>query len=384
MAGPLNDLRVVELAGIGPAPFACMLLADLGATVIRIERLSGAGGTFKAEPRYQVTLRGRPALGVDLKSEAGRALVLQMVEQADLLVEGFRPGVTERLGLGPDACLARNPKLVYGRMTGWGQTGPLAQVAGHDINYIALTGALHAIGPKGGAPVPPLNLVGDFGGGSMYLLLGVLAAVMNARTTGRGQVVDAAMVDGAASLMATFFGRHAAGQWVDRRGDNALDGGTPWYTVYETADAKHVAVGAIEPAFFKALAEGIGLDPALAERRDDPATWPALRAEMARLFRTRTRDDWCARLEHTEACLSPVLTLAEAPQHAHNRERGVFVTPPATGVTQPGPAPRFSATPAGAVQPASGNTEDATQALLTQWGVDAARLAQLKADGVLR
>lgn len=381
--GPLKDLRVVELAGIGPAPFACMLLADLGAQVMRVERPGGAGGTFKAEPRFQVTLRGRPAVGVDLKSASGRELVLALVAQADVLVEGFRPGVTERLGLGPEDCLARNPRLVYGRMTGWGQDGPLAQVAGHDINYIALTGALHAIGPRDGPPVPPLNLIGDFGGGSMYLLLGLLAAVLEARSSGRGQVVDAAMVDGAASLMSTFYGRLAAGQWTDRRGANALDGGVPWYAVYETADGRHVAVGAIEPPFFKALAEGIGLDPVLAERRLDPETWPALREAMARVFRSRTRDEWCARLEHTEACVSPVLSLQEAPLHPHNRARGVFATPP-SGVVQPAAAPRFSATPAQAPVPASGSADEATQALTALWGVDAERLARLKAEGVVR
>ncbi len=383
MGGPLQDLRIVELAGIGPAPFACMLLADLGAQIIRVERLSGAGSTFKAEPKYQVTLRGRPAVGVDLKSAEGRSLVLDLVAQADVLIEGFRPGVTERLGLGPDACLARNPKLVYGRMTGWGQQGPLAQVAGHDINYIALTGALHAIGPQGGPPVPPLNLVGDFGGGSMYLVMGVLAAVLAARSGGRGQVVDAAMVDGAASLMATFYGRHAAGQWSEERGTNALDGGVPWYAVYETADGRHVAVGAIEPAFFQALAEGIGLDRALAEQRHDPATWPALREAMARIFRTRTRDDWCARLEHTDACLSPVLTLQEAPGHPHNRARRTFVTP-ATGVAQPAAAPRFSGMPSPEPVPATGSAEEGVHALQAQWGVPADRLARLRQGSVLR
>jgi alpha-methylacyl-CoA racemase len=347
--GALQGVRVIELASIGPGPFAAMLLADHGAEVLRIERPGPEG---RDDVRHDpVTTRGRARrLVLDLKSAAGREALLREIEDADILLEGFRPGVMERLGLGPADCHARNPRLVYGRMTGWGQQGPLAARAGHDINYIALAGVLHAIGPggpegpggaPGGKPVPPLNLIGDFGGGALYLAFGVLAALLRARASGRGQVVDAAMVDGALSLMAMTFGRIAAGHWRDgERAANSLDGGRPWYDTYATADGRHVAVGANEPQFYRLLCEGLGLTPQEAALRDDAAAWPALRACIAARFATRTRDQWAARFEGTDACVSPVLTLAEAEDHAHNRARGNVQR--IDGIAQPAVAPRIS------------------------------------------
>lgn len=349
--GALHGVRVVELASIGPGPFAAMLLADHGAEVLRIERPGPEGHD---EVRHDpVTTRARARrLVLDLKSAAGRDALLAEVERADILLEGFRPGVMERLGLGPTECHTRNPRLVYGRMTGWGQEGPLALRAGHDINYIALAGVLHAIGTggpspsaeagvSGGKPIPPLNLVGDFGGGALYLAFGVLAALVQARTTGRGQVVDAAMVDGALSLMAMIFGRIAAGHWHDGvRASNSLDGGRPWYDTYATADGRHVAVGANEPQFYRLLCEGLGLTAAEAAMRDDSGAWPRLRACIAARFATRTRDEWAARFEGTDACVSPVLTLAEAAHHPHNVARGNVVQ--AGGVWQPAAAPRIT------------------------------------------
>jgi len=338
----LQGVRVLELASIGPGPFAAMLLADHGAEVLRIERPGPEGHD---EVRHDpVTTRGRARrLVLDLKSAAGREALLAEVESADILLEGFRPGVMERLGLGPSPCHARNPRLVYGRMTGWGQSGPLALRAGHDINYIALAGVLHAIGtgaPAGGKPIPPLNLVGDFGGGALYLAFGVLAALLHARSTGRGQVVDAAMVDGSLSLMAMIFGRVAAGHWQDGvRASNSLDGGRPWYDTYATADGRHMAVGANELPFYRLFCEGLGLTPAEAAMRDDPAAWPALRERIATLFAARTRDEWSAHFEGTDACVSPVLTLAEAEAHPHNRARGNVLR--VQGVAQPGAAPRI-------------------------------------------
>lgn len=348
MAGPainagaaaLQGIRVIELAAIGPAPFAAMLLADHGAEVLRIER---PGPDGHDEVRHDpVTTRGRAArLTLDLKTAAGREALLAEVERADILLEGFRPGVMERLGLGPADCHARNPRLVYGRMTGWGQQGPLALRAGHDINYIALAGVLHAIGtggPDGGKPVPPLNLIGDFGGGALYLAFGVLAALLRARTTGQGQVVDAAMVDGALSLMAMIFGRIAAGHWRDgERAANSLDGGRPWYDTYATADGRHMVVGANEAQFYRLLCEGLGLTPQQAAMRDDPAAWPALRKLFAERFATRTRDEWATQFEGSDACVSPVLTLAEAAAHPHNRARGNVMV--RGGIAQPATAP---------------------------------------------
>jgi alpha-methylacyl-CoA racemase len=333
--GPLAGVRVVELAGIGPGPFCAMLLADLGADVLRVDRPAAS------RPGWPTVLaRGRRSVAVDLKHPDGAGVVLDLVAAADALVEGFRPGVAERLGIGPDACLARNPRLVYGRVTGWGQQGPWRLAAGHDIDYVALAGALHPIGQAGGPPVPPLNLLGDFGGGGMLLALGVVAALLEAGRSGTGQVVDAAMVDGAALLTTQFHELLAAGLWREERGANLLDGGAPFYGVYETADGRHLAVGALEPQFWAELLRRLGLDAGDLPAQLDRDGWPLLRARLAALFRTRTRDEWSELLAGTDACVTPVLGLAEAPAHPHNRARGTFVD--VGGVVQPAPAPRFS------------------------------------------
>lgn len=358
-SGPLKGLRVVEFAGLGPAPFACMLLSDMGADVVTVERMGGKPGD-----KMDITARGRTVVLADLKSADSREEVLRLVEQADVLVEGFRPGVMERLGLGPDEVGARNPKLVYGRMTGWGQQGPLAQAAGHDINYIALTGALHAIGPAGGAPVPPLNLVGDYGGGSLYLVVGILAALHEAQRSGRGQVVDAAITDGVHSLMSLFHTGAMRGSFTPRRGANALDGGAPWYGVYETSDGGHVSVGPIEPQFFAELCERLDVEPSLRDAQADRARWPALRAELARIFLTRSRDAWAALLEGSDACFAPVLALGEAPAHPHNVARGAFVA--VDGTLHPAPAPRFSRTPS-AIQGAASTRRWKVADALVRW-----------------
>lgn len=354
--GPLKGVRVVEFAGIGPAPFACMLLADLGADIIRVERESAPDPAPK-----DIHLRGRPTLKLDLKSDAARVRCLALCGKAEILIEGFRPGVMERLGLGPEAMLAANPALVYGRMTGWGQDGPLSQSAGHDLNYIALTGALDAIGTPE-RPVPPLNLVGDFGGGSLYLIMGVLAALTHARSTGEGQVVDAAIVDGASSLMGVFHWLSAEGLWSERRGETLLDGGAPFYDVYECSDGKFVSVAGLEPHFYAAMLEIMGLsdDPVLA-RRDDPAAWPAVKARLAEIFATKTRGEWTVLLEGSDACFAPVLGLSEVPEHPHMKARGNVVE--LDGQSQPAPAPRFSRTPGGIH-----DGGDASEAL-ARWGV---------------
>jgi alpha-methylacyl-CoA racemase len=340
--GPLVGLRGVELAGIGPGPHAAMVLADLGADVVRVDRPSGAlqlGDPDGPDP----TLRGRRRVAADLKDPTGRETVLRLVERADVLLEGYRPGVAERLGVGPADCHARNPRLVYGRITGWGQDGPMAGQAGHDINYVSLTGALHAIGRADDRPVLPLNLVADFGGGSMLLLVGVLAALWEARASGRGQVVDAAMVDGASLLMQMTWAFYAQGRWVDARGANLLDGGTPYYDTYACADGRHVAVGPLEPRFYARFLAGLGLDPAELPDRDDTTGWPTLRARFAAAFATRPRDEWVAVLDGTDACVTPVLALGEVAEHPHMKARGTLVAP--DGVPQAAPAPRFSRTP---------------------------------------
>ncbi len=337
-AGPLADLRVVEFAGIGPGPFACMLLSDMGADVVTIDR----PGARASDPR-NVTQRGRTVVQADLKDAACIEQVLQLLQAADVLVEGFRPGVMERLGLGPEAVARRNPRLVYGRMTGWGQHGPLAHAAGHDINYIALTGALHAIGTAE-RPVPPLNLLGDYGGGSLYLVMGVLAALHEARRSGLGQVVDAAITDGVVNLMAQFIGQSQRGAFVERRESNMPDGGWPWYGVYETADGPHVSVGPLEPQFFARLCELLQLGPEWQSAPSDRSRWPALREALAQLFKSRPAAHWRELLEGTDACFAPVLPLSEAARHPHNVARGAFVV--LDGVTHPAPAPRFSRTPA--------------------------------------
>ncbi len=378
--GPLAGYKVIEIAGIGPLPMCTMLLSDMGAEVLRIDRTRDPGLGIGRDPARDPLNRGRRSAAVDLKTPEGAGTVLRLARRADALIEGFRPGVAERLGIGPGDCLARNPKLVYGRMTGWGQDGPLAQAAGHDINYIALTGVLHAIGRAGGTPTPPLNLVGDFGGGALYLAFGVVCALLEARSSGRGQVVDAAMVDGAASLMTMVYGMHAMGLWRDARGANFLDSGAPFYDVYETSDGGYVAVGAIEPKFYAELLEMCGLEREELPGQMDTARWPQLRASLARVFKTKTRDQWCAILEGSDACFAPVLSLEEAPAHPHNRARGTFVT--RDGVIQPAPAPRFSRTKAEIQGPPRTRGAD-TDAALRDWGFDGDEIARLRDAGAI-
>ncbi|MES2339166.1 MAG: CaiB/BaiF CoA-transferase family protein [Pseudomonadota bacterium] len=380
MTGPLAGLRVVEMAGIGPAPFCAMLLADMGADVVRIDRLGASGLAAGFPPKFDMLNRNKRSLAVDLKHPLGRATVADMIAQADVVIEGFRPGVMEKLGLGPEVFAARNPRLVYGRMTGWGQTGPLAQAAGHDLNYIAITGALAAIGPKGGPPVVPLNLVGDFGGGSLYLAMGVLAAVIAARASGRGQVVDAAIVDGVASLLTLQHAMYAMGTTSLDRGSNLIDGGAPFYTVYETRDGRWISVGAIEPKFYHELVDRIGLSDAALPAQMDRANWPALRRALADRFAQKTRDEWCALLEGTDSCFAPVLDLDEAAGHPHNEARANHVT--VGGVVSPAAAPRFSAMPGDPPMPASppGAEDDA---ILSDWGVAAGTVAALRAGGAI-
>ena len=338
--GPLAGLRVVELASIGPGPLCAMLLADLGAEVLRIDRVEPSGLGVPVKTQFEVSGRGRRSVALDIKQPAGRDAALRLIDRADVLIEGWRPGVAERLGLGPEACLARNPGLVFGRMTGFGQTGPLAQAAGHDLNYIALTGALHAMGGAD-KPVPPLNLVGDYGGGALYLAFGLLAAIFERQTSGQGQVVDAAMVDGASSLMTIFHGLAAAGRWnVEKRQANLLDGGAPFYDTYATADGRWVSIGALEPKFFAELVQRLGLDAAWPKRQYDQAHWPALRQLLATTFVGKTRDEWCALLEGTDVCFAPVLRLDEVSGHAHAQSRDAYFQ--INGVTQAAPAPRFS------------------------------------------
>ncbi|MYG53196.1 MAG: CoA transferase [Rhodospirillaceae bacterium] len=380
MPGPLDGLRVVELAGIGPGPMACMMLADMGADVVKVDRLTDAGLGIAMPAKYQVLHRGRPSIAVDLKSPDGLAVVKRLIDRADVLIEGFRPGVTERMGLGPEDCFVTNPKLVYGRMTGWGQDGPMARAAGHDMNYIALTGALNAIGPADGPPVPPLNLVGDFGGGTLYLLVGVLAALLEARQSGKGQVVDAAMVDGAASLMTTFFGLKAAGLWSNERGANLLDGGAHFYSVYETRDGKYVSIGSIEAKFYAELLEKTGLDPAGLPPQMKPESWPVIKEKLAEIFRTKTRDEWCAIMEGSDICFAPILDLDEAPEHPHMKARGTFAE--IDGVVQPAPAPRFSRTPGAVRRPPSPSGADTDEALVA-WGFAAGEIADLRAKNAV-
>ncbi|HEX3116750.1 MAG TPA: CaiB/BaiF CoA-transferase family protein [Bradyrhizobium sp.] len=353
-SGPLTGVRIVEFAGIGPGPFACMLLADMGAEVVTLNRV-GARKNLKS-----VAGRGRKVVELDLKDKAAVAQVLDLLANADALIEGFRPGVMERLGLGPDAVATRNPRLVYGRMTGWGQEGPLAQAAGHDINYISVTGALAAIGPKE-KPVPPLNLVGDFGGGALYLVVGVLAALLEARKSGKGQVVDAAMCDGAASLMSMFFDMTAMGRWTEGRESNFLDGGAHFYGVYECACGKFISIGSIEPQFYALLRQLAGLTDAGFDAQMDRKAWPGLKQRLVELFKTRTREEWCKIMEGTDVCFAPVLTMAEAPDHPHMAARKIFVS--RHGVTQPAPAPRFSRTPSAIREPATAVIAE----LMSEW-----------------
>jgi alpha-methylacyl-CoA racemase len=383
MGGPLSGFRVIELAGIGPGPFAGMMLSDMGAEVLRVDRAQSVRDGATGRPTADVLGRGRKSVGVDLKHPDGRETVLRLVEKADALIEGFRPGVTERLGLGPDDCLTRNPKLVYGRMTGWGQDGPYAPTAGHDINYIALSGTLDMIGRKDGPPVPPLNLVGDFGGGGMLLAFGVVCALLEASRSGQGQVIDAAMVDGAALLAGMIHGLQASGAWGER-GTNLLDTGAWFYEVYETADGRYVSLGSIEPQFLDEMirltglaGDGAGELPS----QQDQSTWPAMKDRMAALIRTRTRDEWCQILEGSDACFAPVLSAEEAAAHPHNVQRETFVTP--DGVLQPAPAPRFSRTaPAIAGPPA--RPGEHTDSVLSDWGVAPDEILKLKEAGAIK
>jgi alpha-methylacyl-CoA racemase len=383
MSGPLTGLRVIEMVGLGPCPFAAMMLADMGAEVIRVDRKSapGSNGPFPMlGTKFDVMARGRRSLALDLKHPDAKELVLQLLEKADVLLEGFRPGVMERLGLGPDACLARNQKLVYGRVTGWGQHGSLAQAAGHDLNYIALSGMLHAMGRANTPPAPPLNLVGDFGGGAMMLAFGVVCAVLEARQSGRGQVVDAAMTDGSALLGAMMYGLRAFGMWLDEREANLLDGGAPFYDTYACADGKYISIGAIEPQFYAQLLELTGAsDPEFFKQWSQPR-WPELKAKFAALFANRTRDEWCALLEGTDACFAPVLDMAEAPAHPHNRARATFVE--VEGVTQPAPAPRFSRTPPNVPSGPAAPGQHSEQ-VLADWGWTQDAIETLKARKVI-
>ena len=371
--GPLAGIRIVEFAGIGPGPFAAMLFADMGADVIRIDRKGG-----RAPSQMEIYLRGRKTVALDLKKPEAVEAALKLIEKADALIEGFRPGVMERLGLGPEVCLKRNAKLVYGRMTGWGQTGPLANAAGHDINYIALSGALHAMGNNGQKPVPPLNLVGDFGGGALYLAFGIACGIIEAKNSGKGQVVDAAMTDGAASLMTMFYGMSASGFWQDQRGSNMLDSGAHFYDTYETKDGKFVAIGSIEPQFYKELMEKTGItDPAFTAQMDRSA-WPALKEKLAAVIKTKTRDEWDAIMLGSDVCYAPVLSLKEAPKHPHNVARETFVE--IDGVVQPAPAPRFSRTPPKVQGGVTGAENDAA---LSGWGFSRAEIDKLSQAGAI-
>ena len=382
MSGPLSGVKVVEIAGIGPGPFCAMLLADMGADVLRVDRAQAVAGSFPDTPSLDIMNRGRRSIGVDLKQPEGVETVLRLVEQADALLEGFRPGVAERLGIGPDECLARNPRLVYGRMTGWGQDGPYAPTAGHDLNYIALAGALDPIGRAGEAPVPPLNLVGDFGGGGLMLAYGLVCGILESRSSGQGQVVDAAMVDGAAVLTTFIHGLRALGMWQDVRGTNLLDTGAHFYDSYECSDGKYVSIGSIEPQFYAELLRLTGLDKEDLPHQMDRGQWPAMKERLAALFKTKTRDEWCAILESSpDVCFAPVLSMGEAPDHPHNVARGTFVE--VAGIKQPAPAPRFSRTP-GAIERPPAHAGQHTDEALADWGFDQSDITKLREAGAIR
>jgi alpha-methylacyl-CoA racemase len=382
MAGPLTGLRIIEIAGIGPGPFAAMLLADMGAEVIRVERAQAVRGPAPDTPHRDVSLRGRRNIAIDLKHPDGVATLLDLVEHADAIIEGFRPGVMERLGVGPDVCLARNPRIVFGRMTGWGQEGPYAHAAGHDINYISLAGALAHFARKGQPPTPPLNMVGDFGGGGMFLAFGVVCAILEAKQSGMGQVVDTAMVDGSAVLMTMFWSMRNLGMFDENApGTNMLDSGAHFYDAYECSDGKYVSIGSIEPQFYAELLRLTGLegDEEFAHQLDR-SQWPHLKERIAEVFRTKTRDEWCALMEHTDVCFAPVLTLAEAGEHPHNVARGTFVD--LDGIRQPAPAPRFSRTHAEISAPPAHPGQHSRE-ILADWGVAADRIEQLVAAGAV-
>lgn len=374
--GPLTGIRVVEMAGIGPGPFTAMMLSDLGAEVIRVDRLSHKGTGHRAN----VLNRGRKSIAVDLKNPRGVETTLRLIEQADVVLEGFRPGVMERLGLGPEECLSVNPRLIFGRMTGWGQTGPLSQAAGHDINYISIAGALGAMGYADRPPAPPLNLVGDFGGGAMYLLTGILAALVERATSGQGQIIDAAMTDGTASLLSPFFGLMAMNMWTTDRFSNRLDGGAFYYGSYECSDDKYISVGSLEPQFYALLLEKAEItDPEFQEQLDE-AAWPAKREKLKQLFKTRTRQQWCDIMEGTDVCFAPVLGLKEAPAHPHNIDRKTFVE--LDGVVQPAPAPRFSRTQ-GEIQGPAAMAGEHTREVLSAWNFTDQEIGELQASGAI-
>jgi alpha-methylacyl-CoA racemase len=378
--GPLEGLRIVELAGIGPGPFCAMLFSDLGAEVIRVDRTLPSGLGVQRPAKLDLLNRGRRSIAVDLKNPKGVDVVLRLAAQADALIEPFRPGVAERLGVGPEDCWKRNARLVYGRMTGWGQTGPLAETAGHDLNYIALSGALHAIGPKDGRPVPPLNLVGDYGGGALYLAFGIMAALWEAKRSGKGQVVDTSMVEGAASLATGFWGMMAAGMWTEKRESNLLDGAAPFYGTYETKDGKYVSLGAIEAKFYTLMLEKLGLAGEDLPKQMDKASWPRVSARVADVVKSKTRDEWCAIMEGTDVCFAPVLSFTEAPKHPHNRARGSFVE--VEGIVQPGPAPKFSRTPGKVRRPPAEPGQHTAEAL-ADWGFSAGEISALQSAGAI-
>ncbi len=374
--GPLTGIRVVEMAGIGPGPFTAMMLSDLGAEVIRVDRLSHKGTGHRAN----VLNRGRKSIAVDLKNPRGVETTLRLIEQADVVLEGFRPGVMERLGLGPEECLSVNPRLIFGRMTGWGQTGPLSQAAGHDINYISIAGALGAMGYADRPPAPPLNLVGDFGGGAMYLLTGILAALVERATSGQGQIIDAAMTDGTASLLSPFFGLMAMNMWTTDRFSNRLDGGAFYYGSYECSDGKYISIGSLEPQFYALLLEKAEItDPEFQEQLDE-AAWPAKREKLNQLFKTKTRQQWCDIMEGTDVCFAPVLDLKEAPTHPHNIDRKTFVE--LEGVVQPAPAPRFSRTQ-GEIQGPAAMAGEHTREVLSAWNFTDQEIGELQASGAI-
>jgi alpha-methylacyl-CoA racemase len=375
--GPLQGVKVIEVGGIGPGPFCGMMLSDMGAEIVRVER---KGQFAITEPKFDVLMRNRRSVEIDLRKEEGVSALLKIVEQADALQEGFRPGVMEKLGLGPDVCLKRNPRLVYGRMTGWGQEGPLAKAAGHDINYISLSGALHTIGRKGEKPVPPLNLVGDFGGGGMMLAFGMACALFEAQKSGKGQVVDAAMIDGSAVLMAMMYGFRASGFWADERGSNMVDGGAHFYDTYETADGKYVSIGSIEPQFYALLLKHTGIDDPDFQNQHDQTKWPAFKARLTEVFKTKTRDEWCRIMEGTDVCFAPVLSLDEAKDHPQCQTRNTFIE--LDGVLQPAPAPRFSRTNPETPKPPPKVGGD-TEAVLADFGFGTDDIEALKAAGAI-
>ena len=374
--GPLTGIKVIEMAAIGPVPFCAMMLSDMGAEVIRIDRLSQKGSGSSANVLY----RGRKSVAFDLKNSIALDSTLRLSDQADVILEGFRPGVMERLGLGPEACLERNPKLIYGRMTGWGQSGPLSHAAGHDINYISIAGALGSMGYADRPPAPPLNLIGDFGGGAMYLLAGILAAIVERNSSGKGQVVDAAMTDGTASLLSPFYGLMAMGMWSTERYSNRLDGGAFYYGSYECSDGKYISLGSLEPQFYALLLEKCGITDETFKEQSDQEAWPIKREKMEALFKTKTQQEWCGILEGTDVCFAPVLNLKEAPDHPHNKTRQTFVK--VQGVTQPAPAPRFSRTQ-GKIQSPAALTGENTEEVLSDWGFSDSEISNLKMNNMI-